>query len=64
MLQRMRWLDGIIDSMDVSLSELRHVLRNRGGNRGLSDLPRTLRRSAERLGKAVLSGSGQAAPGA
>ena len=42
--QRMRWLDGIIDSIDMSLSKLREMVKDREGvlqSMGVTELDMT-----------------------
>ena len=42
--QRMRWLDGSIDSMDMSLSKLQEFVEDRGAWRAVRGLTKSLTR--------------------
>ena len=47
--QRMRWLDGITDSVDMSLSKLQEMVRDRGGLARCSPWGRKESDTTERL---------------
>ena len=57
--QRMRWLDGIMDSVDVSLSKVREIVKNREARcaaaHGVSEEDMTERLSNNKMVSTVVS---------
>ena len=53
--QRMRWLDGITDSMDMSLSKLREVVKDREAWQ-LNGVSKSQTRLSDRITKGALEG--------